>query len=376
MKNTIEKKLNESKESLIHLSKSIFNDDQDNLKLLVQFFRNHNIHVDKIPYKDTNALISTSNNKDSPTIIFPFMLYSQNKLLNRWKNSIVTPIIMGAFIGLHSIEKEINCHLIAIGIPSESSMKSDQLLAYFEGTASCIFIDIAEHTRESGSSMNFKTIKIQFKDTLFQQGKEKLRFSNPIDAQLSFIHTLNMLKLNISEEIFIEYKIHEMDIEIFSKPKIASMTVAISSSNEDWVEEIMEILQDVASKTAEMLKVKEHIQLGTTVYHQFHNNDPLNRIFCHNLKEKGFIEILPYQNTNMGLHLSHISHKTPCIFPTVGFQAIPIQNDIHLKQRGIISDESAETIINAANAYAYTLYDIIHKPELLNEVYAYFQRFN
>lgn len=369
MKDIIENTIHQSKEVLRELSNFIYTDEGDHIKMFSQLFNNYNIQLDMIPCKDSNAFIASSNESEKILkIIFPLIFNSNNSILNKWKNSISIPIIFGAFISIHSLGDKFNGKILALGLPNEANFEKSPILKSIHNTDCCIFLDPGDKTRESGSSMFSKVLKIEFMDTLMKQNENNIRYSSPIDAQISFINTLNMLKFNIAEEIFINYNIESPGTNIFNKTKVTKITVALSSSIDSLIEEMSTLLEEFVYNTSNIFKVNGTIQGEITPYGHFNNNKVINRLFCHNLKEMGFVDIFPHLNKNINFPISQISKLVPSIIPTLGLKNISIQEDMGYKDQGIIHDHTLNTILDTAIAYANTILDISNKSQLINDI--------
>ena len=98
-------------------------------------------------------------------------------------------------------------------------------------------------------------------------------------------------------------------------------------------------------------------------------NHTLNRLFSHNLKEHGIIDIGSPKDIYAGLSIGDVSHKVPCIHPYIS-----IVNDPSIKYgslnfaKATISDFALNQCINTALSLASTAIDLIENENLLIEV--------
>jgi hypothetical protein len=103
-------------------------------------------------------------------------------------------------------------------------------------------------------------------------------------------------------------------------------------------------------------------------YEEIIPNSTLSRLFAHNLKENGILQINGPKDTVSGLSLGNVSSKIPCIHPYIS-----IIEDLNIKYStpefalATISAFASDRIIKTAQALAFTALDLIEKPDLLSE---------
>jgi len=98
------------------------------------------------------------------------------------------------------------------------------------------------------------------------------------------------------------------------------------------------------------------------------SNKSLSRIFTHNLKESGIIDIGCCKDALYGLGIGSISHITPCIYPSIAITENPsISCPSSLFAIETQTDFCKNNMIKAAEALAITGLDIIEKQDLLKE---------
>ncbi|MCJ7691763.1 MAG: M20 family peptidase, partial [Clostridiaceae bacterium] len=98
-------------------------------------------------------------------------------------------------------------------------------------------------------------------------------------------------------------------------------------------------------------------------------NRSLSRLFTHNLKECGIIDISPPKGALYGLGIGSISHITPCIYPSISItEKSTISCPSSLFAQETQTDFCKINMIKAASALAITGLDIIEKQDLLKEI--------
>jgi metal-dependent amidase/aminoacylase/carboxypeptidase family protein len=103
-------------------------------------------------------------------------------------------------------------------------------------------------------------------------------------------------------------------------------------------------------------------------------NHTLSRIFCHNLKECGIIEIQGPRNSFGSIDMGNVSHVTPSIHPYIKISETGVSS--HTKEFAECTQTglAVENMIKAASAMALTGYDIIANKDLFMEVKEEFER--
>ena len=98
-------------------------------------------------------------------------------------------------------------------------------------------------------------------------------------------------------------------------------------------------------------------------------NKSLSRIFTHNLKECGIIDITCCKNSSYGLGIGAISHTTPCIYPSICITENPLRRcPSPLFALETQTDFCKKNMIKAVEALAITGLDIIEKQDLIKEI--------
>lgn len=105
----------------------------------------------------------------------------------------------------------------------------------------------------------------------------------------------------------------------------------------------------------------------------FINNSTLNRLFCHNLKEAGIIEIHGARENIVTPPAGRLSHLIPCTSPIIGILDITPEEDIQHLRRGQPSPADKKVILRGSHAAAFTALDIISKRDLFREMIQEFQ---
>ncbi|MFZ7119408.1 MAG: hypothetical protein ACOWWH_00470 [Eubacteriaceae bacterium] len=368
MKDLIKDQIIQTKDNIIHLSKNLFKNEKDGMKIIKQSFDNYKIVNEEIKYKDMSILSSYVKNGNGPKIILPYLLNQDDALIKRWKISMITPIIIRTAIALNNISDKLNGEIIMLGFSENCYSYLLENPPILNNCISCIFLNSNENTCESGSSMSVKTINITFENTHSNQDSSFLRCSNSLDALINFINTINLFHLNLASDTFIRYIIHETGDNPLQLPKHTQITLSVSSPNNALSEIIVNKILEISKNVSANFNVAIKYNITNPTYPAFKTNNALNRLFCHNLKEQGFIEINSSKFNDSSLLVSDISYLVPCIYPTIGLKGEHLNEDINNKVNGLFSNKSIDTIVDASTACACTIIDILSNNEIAKNI--------
>jgi hypothetical protein len=106
--------------------------------------------------------------------------------------------------------------------------------------------------------------------------------------------------------------------------------------------------------------------------HEFINNSTLMRLFAHNLKQNGIIDLLECESKSNIISCGCISSVVPCISPFISI--LPQGTKDVSYGTAEFSDYAASEyalsqMIKAAKALAFTAYDIFNRQSLLKDAF-------
>lgn len=286
-------------------------------------------------------------------------------------HNMVTAMSVSASLALGHIIDKIGGSVILIGCPGE----------YLGGTKGTmvrqeVFDDIdvvmVAHpdilTCESGSSSAIIPLQITF------EGQSGLSFLNknaytPLDAILLTLNILNSIKKGFPENLEINSIVSSGGYTPLLLPTKAEAKFYIRASNTKTAlfgdDKIRKIVQNVSDLTT----IPSNFSLYESPNKELITNRTLNRLFSHNLKENGIINVNPARDVYAGLSLGDVSHKVPCIHPYISI----VDRD-HIKYGtsefacATISPFALKQCNIAATSLAATAVDLIQNEALLFEV--------
>lgn len=286
-------------------------------------------------------------------------------------HNLVTTMSVSASIALGSVIDKIGGSVILIGCPGEYLGGTKGTMVKQEVFDDIDVVMIAHPdtlTCESGSSSAIIPLEVTF------EGKNGLSFLNkntytPLDSILLTINTLNSIKKGFPENLEIHSIISNGGYTPALLPKRAQAKFYIRASNtttallgEDKLRKIVQYISDLTDTPGKF-------SLYESPNKELITNRTLNRLFSHNLKENGIINISPARDIYAGLSLGDVSHKVPCIHPYIS-----IVDDSNIKYgtnefaSATLSPFALKQCTIAALSLASTAIDLIENEALLKEV--------
>lgn len=286
-------------------------------------------------------------------------------------HNMVTAMSVSAALGLGSIIDEIGGSVILIGCPGE----------YFGGTKGTmvkqgIFDDIDAvmlahpdtSTCESGSSSALIPLGLKF------ESEKKLTFLNQnsytsLDAVLLTLNIVNSIKKGFPPNVEINSVISNGGYTTLLLPANSEIKFCIRSSDITTANYVYDKIREIADYVTKLIDIPNNFFLYESPSKELITNRSLNRLFSHNLKENGIININPSRDIYAGLSIGDVSHKVPCIHPYIS-----IINNEHIKYGSLdfanatVSSFALEQCYATGVALALTGMDLIKNESLLNEV--------
>lgn len=286
-------------------------------------------------------------------------------------HNLLTATSISAALALGKILDKIGGSLVVIGCPGEYLGGTKSVMVK-QGVFDDIDIVLLAHpdvvTSESGSSCAIIPLNIKY------IGNSGLSFLNKgvytsLDSILLTFNILNSLLKGFPEDVEVN--------SILSKGGSTPLLIPIESeakfyirSKEMDVARIAESkLREIVIYVSKLTRVQYSISLYEPENEELVTNRTLNRLFSHNLKENGIINIDPPRDINAGLSLGLVSKHVPCIHPYIS-----IVEDKNIKygtkefSEATISEYAMKECTKAALSLAFTAFDIITNETLLAEV--------
>lgn len=286
-------------------------------------------------------------------------------------HNIISAISLGAAISLSKSISKDNGSIIVIGCPGEF-LGSSKVTMTKQGTFTDIDVVLMAHpdivTAESGSSMAIVPIKITYKSKDGFTYRRREGYSS-LDACLFTFNTLNLLAKGFENNSTIDGIILKGGDSPYLLPSHTESKFYIRAPKMEIACKLEKKIRELVRLTGTLMEVESDICIYELPYDELIPNKTLSRIFSHNLKECGIIDICSPKDTNSGLSLGTVSQVVPCIHPY-----ICITEDKNLQYSSpefastTVSYFAQDRVIKTAHALALTGGDLIENVTLLNQI--------
>lgn len=286
-------------------------------------------------------------------------------------NNISTTMSIGAAIALASVTELIGGSVVLIGCPGDH-MNGAELSMVKENVFDDMDIIISPtsniNTIESGDSKASIPLKIIYSCD-YHSTLSNNSLNPALDACLLTFNTLSMLiKSSCSKCLIDDVSIEALHCLTDGKQK-AEVSFSIKSSHLKYSEDLELKLRNFVNSSSSILGVEVSISLHGMPTENLLSNSTLSRLFTHNLKESGIINISSKEDNNLGLGIGTVSHTTPCIYPSIGItqnQNVTLPSIEFGKET--LTEFAIKQMLYAINALAITGVDIIEKIHLIEDM--------
>lgn len=286
-------------------------------------------------------------------------------------HNALTSISVAASLSLGEIIDKIGGTVIIIGCPGEY-LGGTKLTLTRQGTFDDIDIVMECHpyniTSESGTSSAIIPLSIKY------TGNSGLSFLNQnsytsLDSILLTFNILNSLIKGFPKNVEVNSILSEGGYTPSLIPIESEAKFYIRANDYQLAELAENKLREIAKYVSNLTHIKSTVALYESPNEELITNRTLNRIFSHNLKENGIININPPLDIYAGLSIGVVSKKVPCIHPYISLT----ENDL-IKYGtkdfadNTLSDFSLSQIYKSALSLSFTALDIIQSENLLQEI--------
>lgn len=284
-------------------------------------------------------------------------------------NSLTT-IAITAAIGLGKVIEKTGGSINIIGCPGEYLGGTKSIMVR-QGIFEDIDIVLACHpdtiTCESGSSSAIVPLSVKF------LGSNGLSFLNKegytsLDGILLTFNIINSLLKGFPNNLELNSILSKGGSTPLLLPTEAEAKFYIRSNDIDIARIAEQKIRETAYYVSSLMSLRHSVSLYEPPSEILLSNKTLNRLFSHNLKENGIINICTARNINSGLSLGAVSQAIPSIHPYISITEN--SNCYGTKEFALatISEYGFDMAHKAALSLAFTALDIIESESLLGEV--------
>ena len=376
MKQEIISYISSIKEDIYNLSNYLYSNPETSYKeyksysYMINMLKAHDFEIQE-NYCNIPTSFYAQYGNGHPKICYICKYSSTEHIGHIFGNNVNAGISMAAALGLSKVISKSGGSVILLGCPGEYSNGAELALTK-EKCFEDMDVIIAPHcdinNAESGTSMATVPIKIKCRKGINNEDKNFSNFSS-LDAYLFILNALTQLlkgfkgvcsmdAVSIKNASSTENSRSESEAKFY----LRSTTLTESKVLEKTIIDFIQSLTQIVNMNVE-------VSLFELPCEELLTNKSLSRIFTHNLKECGIINIDCCKNASYGLGIGSISHITPCIYPSISITENPLINcPSPLFALETQTDFCKNNMIKAAEALAITGLDIIEKQDLLKEI--------
>ena len=373
MKQEIISYITNIKEDIYNLSNFLYTNPESNYKeykgcsYIINMLKSHNFKIQE-NYCDIPTSFYAQYGTGHPKICYICKYTSTGNEGHIFGNNVNASISVAAALGLSKVISKSGGSVILVGCPGEYTNGAELTLTK-DNCFEDIDVIIAPHcdinSAESGTSMATIPLKIKYQ----QNVNNNLSNFSSLDSYLWILSTLSQLLKGLNNSCCIDsisVKNASTYLNSFSESE-AKFYLRATSLREAKV--IQKTIVDLIHSMSQIVNVACEVNLFELPAQELLTNKSLSRIFTHNLKECGIIDITCCKNTLYGLGIGAISHTTPCIYPSISItENSLISCPSPLFALETQTDFCKNNMIKAAEALAITGLDIIEKQDLLKEI--------
>lgn len=382
MKQEMISNLEKHKDDIKNLNSYLYNNPEESYKeyngynYICDFLINNNFEVKK-KFLDLETSFYASKGKGCPKICFICEYDAVPGEGHLTGHNLLTTTSIAAALSLGSIIEKIGGSVIIIGCPGEYLGGTKSVMVK-QGVFDDIDVVLLAHpdivTSESGSSSAIIPLSIKF------IGHSGLSFLNKgtytsLDGILLTFNILNSLLKGFPEDVEVNSILSNGGFTPLLLPLESEAKFYIRAKEMDIAKIAESKLREIAIYVSKLIRVQYSISLYEPENEELITNRTLNRLFSHNLKENGIINIAEPRDIYSGLSLGIVSKKVPCIHPYIS--VVPNEDVKYGTKefaKATITDYAFDEAMKAALSLSFTGYDIILNENLLSEVKSEFYK--
>lgn len=369
--------LSTEKEALFNLCKFLHDNPEDSYKeydackYICNFLRDRDFDV-REKFLDLDTAFYAKKGTGYPKICF---LCEYDAIKSKGGHitghNLLTTISITSALGLSKVIEKSGGTVILIGCPGE----------YLGGTKSTyvrqgIFDDIdvvlTAHpdivTSESGTSKAIIPLKVTFKG---HDGLSFLDFDSftSLDGTMLTFNVINALSKGFCKKANIHTILSQGGVTPLLRPVESEGKLYIRAESTKTAKCIENKIRNLVACISDTMNLESCVELYEPPNEELLSNQILNRLYSHNLKENGIINIGKPRDIDAGLSLGTVSHKVPCIHPYINI-VDNVNIDYGTKEfaDATISSFAQEQALSASYALISTALDLIESDFLLSEV--------
>lgn len=292
-------------------------------------------------------------------------------------HNIIGVTSIAAAIGLSRVTEKIGGSIVVLGTPGEETSGAKVIMAekkVFNDIDAALIAHPSDATSESGTSLAIDALEFTFKGRSSHAAANPESGINALNACIETFNFINALRQHLTSDIRIHGIISEGGIAPNIVPDKAVARFYVRSLKRSTLNEVTEKVKNCAKAAAMGMGAGVEIKNYELSYDNMITNHTLSRLFSHNLKECGIIDISGQRSSIGSIDMGNVSHVIPAIHPYIKICEAGVSAHTREFAKSTLSSLAIENMLKAAGALALTGYDLITNIDLLSEIKQEFQR--
>lgn len=292
-------------------------------------------------------------------------------------HNIIGTCSTAAAIGLSRVIQKIGGSIIVLGTPGEETSGAKVTMAEkgaFNNIDAVMMIHPSDTTSESGDSLAIDAIEFTFRGKSSHAAASPENGINALNACIETFNLINALRQHVTSDVRIHGIISEGGIAPNIVPERAVAMFYVRSLKRSNLNEVTEKVKNCAKAAAMGVGASVEISNYELSYDNMITNHTLSRIFSHNLKECGIIDIGNPRESFGSIDMGNVSHIAPAIRPYIKICDSGVCAHTREFAESTLGHLAVLNMVKAAGALALTGYDIITNQNLLNEIKEEFEK--
>lgn len=377
MKDKIIKVVNEQKASVMKLVRRMYenpeigNEEFESMAMLVEKLKNEGFETESGYVVPTGFIGKYSSKKAGPTIAYLCEYDALPEVGHGCGHNLIAGIGVMAGIALKSMIDEIGGNVWVIGTPAEENFGGKVSMAeagVFDQVDVAMMIHPSTKNGLGGRTNALNPLKFEFFGKNAhgchpQEGKSAL------DAAVLTYININLMRQFVLPNTYIHGIIRNGGEAANVIPAYASMEYYFRGTTMAYVNE----LSEKGKKCAEAAAMATGCELKVSVYECPYDDVVINYTLCEELKKKyeelGLTQIDGVAEEPRGSSdIGSVSYRCPALHGYIKIATDDVAGHSKEMADATVSKDGELGLVNASIALAELGYDLITKPELLNQV--------
>lgn len=374
MKEEIVKHVLSMKKELYNISKYLYENPEESfhehkaIDYLTDILKNNNFEITKGFLDIPTAFIAKFGN-GHPKICYICEYDCPSKDGHIVGSNLVSSMSIGAAIGLSKVISKTHGTVIVLGCPGEFLGGSKVVMAK-QGVFDDIDVVLTAHPSILNANCNSSpaVLPINITYNYIDECNANTSFT-PFDACLFTLNSINAVAKGYSKNCSIDKISINGNLSRSIEPNTVITNFYIKAPNIAIAEEIKNKICSMADHLYDLMDIKATVSLLEVPYENFTSNTNLSRIFSHNLKEAGIIDLQEDISLPYGISLGDVCSLVPSLRYLV---KISENSSIQFASKEFAAETlsafAQKQVLDMSSALALTGFDLIDNENLLKEI--------